>query len=188
MNSATAFEAGTDLTEVIAEQGVEAFATFAPQWLDLLDDALKADAASAIDVVPHNLIVTDDGTLRVIDVELTDAGVTRERVVRHGVFWLAVRPRRWPCRALAPGRNGRRRRCAPRQLRRSAGGRVVARAGGRRRGRFPRRRAPGPPVGRDADAWRAEIEKRVRGYANRRLVSLPFGTGCPTPPGRRVRI
>lgn len=180
VDSETAFEAGTDLTEVIAEQGIDAFATFAPQWLDLLDDALETDAAAAIDVVPHNLIVTGEGTLRVIDVELTDAGVTRERVVRHGVFWLAVRatelavPERWQPAATV----GEVMTALGRFAGLPADGSWLEEAVADEVG-FLAAVRPGPPVGTDAQAWRADIEKRVRGYANRRLASLPFGTRLP---------
>lgn len=180
VDTEAAFERGSDLTEVLAEQGPGGFATFAPHWLDLIDEAMSTDPASAIDVVPHNLIVRDDGTLRVIDVELTHAGVTRERVVRHGVFWLAVRatslavPERWrPAETVG-------------DVMRALG----VHAGLPADGSWIEQAIldevdllaavrPGPPVGTDTDAWRAGLEKRVRAYTDRRLAALPFGSRLP---------
>lgn len=107
VGSESAFEPGVDLVTVLADEGAAAFARFVPGWFDLLDTALAGEPVSAIDVVPHNLVVTDTGALRIIDVEFTGGGVTREQVIRRGVYWLAVRatpiavPERWaPARTV----------------------------------------------------------------------------------------
>ncbi|WP_375497080.1 methyltransferase domain-containing protein [uncultured Jatrophihabitans sp.] len=99
--STAAFEPGTDVTEYIARGGPDAFGEFADAWLELVDRAVADDPGAAIDLVPHNLVVDGDGRLRPIDLEFTGYPVTREQVVRRGVYHLANRaaplaaPERW---------------------------------------------------------------------------------------------
>lgn len=97
IESVLPFESGTDLGAVLAEGGIDAWRPLAVEWLRLLDEALATHPETAVDVVPHNLIVDDSGDVHVIDVELCCPPVSREQLIRRGVFWLAER-----CAPLAP--------------------------------------------------------------------------------------
>jgi SAM-dependent methyltransferase len=88
-SSVTPFRAGTDLPHVIAETGVEGAGPYLQQWLELLDDALAQGDDSALDIVPHNLVLAEDGKLHPIDEELVVPGRTREQIVRRGIYLLA---------------------------------------------------------------------------------------------------
>ena len=85
------FQPGTDLDELVAERGVEAFGEFADAWLELVDRALAEDPGSVIDLIPHNLVLDDNGTLVPIDVEFTNYPATRDQVIRRGIFNLGHR-------------------------------------------------------------------------------------------------
>lgn len=102
--STAAFCPGTDLARVIANVGVGGAATYLGQWLQLLDAALARRDDHVIDLVPHNLVLTDDGSLHAIDEELVTDLPSRERVIRRGIYLLAKEatalspPSRWaPC-------------------------------------------------------------------------------------------
>jgi hypothetical protein len=177
--SAIRFQAGTDLIEVVAQGGAPAFGRAAADWLQLLDAALAADPGSAVDVLPHNLIVDDQGRLTVIDVELIDSSVTRDRVIRRGVFWLAVRatplavPERWDGATTV--------RDVMHQLGAFVGladdawvDQAIA-----EEATFLARVRPGPPRDLDLPEWTDEIEARLRGYADRRLADQPLGERLP---------
>lgn len=88
-SSTTPFRPGTDLPHVIAETGVEGAAPYLRQWLELLDAALERGDDSALDIVPHNLVLAADGRLHPIDEELVVPGRTREQIVRRGIYLLA---------------------------------------------------------------------------------------------------
>jgi SAM-dependent methyltransferase len=87
--STAEFQPGTDLPRVIADVGVAGAGAYLERWLRLLDDALTAGDERALDVVPHNLVLAEDGALHPIDEELVVPGVTREQIVRRGVYLLA---------------------------------------------------------------------------------------------------
>ncbi len=105
--STMAYQPGVDLAHVLAEQGVAAFGEFADAWLGLLDDAIGAAAGSAVDVVPHNFVVDEDGGLDIIDLEFANCPGSREQIIRRGIYYLALRaaplapPERWaPARTV----------------------------------------------------------------------------------------
>lgn len=107
VESVQPFRPGSDLTEILAAGGIDAWRGLVDDWLRLLDAALADDPESAIDVVPHNLVVGDDGDVHVIDVELSFPPISRDRLIRRGVFYLAERvaplapPERWaPARTV----------------------------------------------------------------------------------------
>jgi SAM-dependent methyltransferase len=58
------------------------------RWLDLVESSTDGDTL-ALDAIPTNVIVTEDGTLKLIDSEFHDIG-SIERVIRRGLFWMAV--------------------------------------------------------------------------------------------------
>jgi hypothetical protein len=88
-SSTTPFRPGADLPHVIADAGVEAAAPYLRQWLKLLDAALASGDDSALDIVPHNLVLAADGALHPIDEELVVPGRSREQIVRRGIYLLA---------------------------------------------------------------------------------------------------
>lgn len=83
-----AYEAGEDLLDHIAMRPDADLVELLTQWQGKIDERLSGDDAGTLDVVPHNLVVDEDGKLRVIDVELVGS-VPREQIVRRGVYWLA---------------------------------------------------------------------------------------------------
>lgn len=173
------FRAGTDLTEVVARDGAPAFGRHVAEWLSLLDAGLATDPGSAVDLIPHNMVVDDQGRLTAIDVELIDSSVTRDRVVRRGVFWLAVRatplavPERWDGAATV-----RDVMCQLGDLAGLAGDAWIDQAIAEEAA-FLARVRPGPPRDRDLLEWTQEIEVRLRGYADRRLTDQPLGERLP---------
>jgi hypothetical protein len=171
---------GVDLTARLAVQGAAAFASYAGQWLELLDAALAADARSAVDVVPHNLVVDAAGKLHVIDVELVADSVTRDNVIRRGVFWLGDR-----VALLAPAQ-----RWAPAEtvgdLMRELGRHVGLPEDGswlddavRDEVDLLAQIRPGPPVGLSEAQWRTQLTERTRARIERKLADLPFGDRLP---------
>jgi SAM-dependent methyltransferase len=88
-SSTTPFRPGTDLPHVIAAVGIDGAGPYLRQWLELLDAALARGDDSALDIVPHNLVVAADGALHPIDEELVVPGRTREQIVRRGIYLLA---------------------------------------------------------------------------------------------------
>lgn len=91
---------GTDFLDWAATADDAALGDALQEWVRLVEAAEARDGAVSPDLVPHNLIVWDDGALAVIDQEWLPS-LTSARVVRRGVFWLAARlamrtaPNRW---------------------------------------------------------------------------------------------
>src|SRR5579875_713107 len=174
------YRPGTDLAVQIAADGAAAFKDYVDTWLGLLDAALAADPGAAIDVVPHNLVVDGTGRLHVIDVELVDIGVTRDRVIRRGVFWLADRaaplapPQRWaPCTTV-----GDLMRALGEYAGLDADGAWLDQAVADEVELLARVR-PGPPAGLSGEEWRAQLTQRTRRRIDRRLADLPLGDRLP---------
>ena len=86
---------------MVAAGGVAAFGEFADRWLAMLRETLEQAPGSAIDLVPHNLVVDDDGRPYPIDHEFDGWPLPFEQIVRRGIYQLAVRvtplapPERW---------------------------------------------------------------------------------------------
>jgi hypothetical protein len=135
--------------------------------------------APTLDVVPHNLILGEDGTPRVIDVELVGT-VPQDQIVRRGVFWMAHH--------LAPispaGRWG-----AAETIRDLAvvlGGAVGLPDDGSWLEQAIQEELAvqlevqnGPQLGLDWPAWATRFEEVLRNDLGRRLADLPLGDRLP---------
>lgn len=101
-----AYIPGRDLLEVLGVSDDEAIADLLRAWSARLDQ-LDWTAGAPIDALPHNLIVTSDGSVELIDDELRAPDWTREQVLARGIFWTAAKlaeqtaPDRWPCATVA---------------------------------------------------------------------------------------
>ena len=95
-----AYCAGRDMIDVICDPASDPGALLG-QWLALLDAAIATGEGTPIDLVPHNLVIDDDGVAHTIDIELISPDAPREEVVQRGLVWLADRvarrtpPDRW---------------------------------------------------------------------------------------------
>ena len=89
--SVTGYAGGTDLTDIVAREGVAAFGRYADRWLALLDDVLAHDPGAAVDALTHNIVIDDDDNLQPIDVEFTGVVMTRDQLVRRAIFIFAGR-------------------------------------------------------------------------------------------------
>ena len=89
--SDSSYAAGTDLIDLVARDGIPAFARYAERWLAVLDAALASDPGSAVDALPHNIVVDDDDRLQPIDVEFSGVLMTRDQLVRRAIFTFAGR-------------------------------------------------------------------------------------------------
>lgn len=99
---------GQDLLEELESADPGLLARRLSQWRELVETHGRDGDAISIDLLPHNVIVRDDGRLHPIDLEwwLRD-GRGVEAVVERGVFQLAWRmaargePRFWPGQTVA---------------------------------------------------------------------------------------
>ncbi len=83
------FRPGSDLSQVIARTGLEGAEPYLRQWLELVDSAIRDGDPGVLDLVPHNLILGEDGVLYPIDEEFVVPDVSRMHVVRRGIYLLA---------------------------------------------------------------------------------------------------
>lgn len=83
--SEEAFVAGEDLPDVVARDGLEAARGHLERWAELV-----AADPTALDLVPHNLVVTAAGPVP-IDQEWRDPDADAARVLRRGALLLAER-------------------------------------------------------------------------------------------------
>lgn len=170
------YEAGDDLLQHIVEHDEAELPRLMAEWLALIP---TEDAASSPDVVPHNLVISPDGQLRPIDVELLGE-VSRDQIVRRGVFWMAhhlaeVSPaERWPgvetIRDLAI-------QLGP-LVGLPADGSWVATAMEEEL-EVQLEVQNGPQLGLDADAWRRRFVDVLRNDTDRKLADLPLGDRLP---------
>ena len=92
---------GVDALEAIVEHNPAGIAALLAEWVELVRDTHRTDGRVEMDLVPHNLVVTEDGTLARIDAEWQPVEVDPQTVIERGVFWLAhrvseiVAPSRW---------------------------------------------------------------------------------------------
>jgi len=80
---------GRDLMEVLAGAGAEERVAALGRWVALVRDACPDGAPVPLDLVPHNLLVGEDGQLTPIDQEWFGTGWSVSDVLGRGVLWLA---------------------------------------------------------------------------------------------------
>ena len=174
------FQPGTDLCEVITEAGLAGAEPHVKAWLVLLDDALRSSRETAVDVIPQNLILSDDGVLHRIDEELVIPDVSREQIVRRGIYLLARQcalaspPARWaPCTTVG-------------ELMVALGVLAGLPADGSwldqhvdEESRLQAGIRAGRPAGSTDDQWLETIKSGMRGLIAKRLTDLPLGDRLP---------
>ena len=176
VESVSDFETGRDLLDVVADGGLAAAEPLIAQWLGLLRTASDGEQHIPMDLVPHNLIVDEEGGVHVIDVELVDDRMDSDAVVRRGIFWLAERV----TRAAPPTR------WAPHRTVGEVMAALGALAGLPDDGSWIEQAIveevevavnvrPGPPTGTTMRQWRTELESDFRKVGARRLTGLPLG-------------
>jgi hypothetical protein len=174
------YETGRDLLDVIAEGGLAVAADYLTRWRRIIDETARTDSGTAIDLVPHNLIVDEHGELKVIDIELYDADMPVEAVVRRGVYWFANSvtrrspPQRWQPHTTVG------------EVMTALGAFAGLPADGSwlelaiaEEAQLATRVRSGPPAGTDLAAWREHLEKHLRATTTLRLVDLNFGDRLP---------
>lgn len=77
---------GTELVELLVHEPDRAAQALA-RWAELLPD----DEWMPVDLVPHNIIVADDGALQVVDQEWFVRGFGRRNVLVRGLLWATSR-------------------------------------------------------------------------------------------------
>ncbi len=180
IESVSPFQEGTDLTEVVATGGVDVWRDLAGQWLRLIDATLAEHPESVFDVVPHNLVVDDTGEIHLIDIELSCRQMSRDQVIRRGVFWLAARsaplapPERW-----APARTvGDLMRMLGEAVGLPADGAWIERAIAEETELLTRVLA-GPPAGEQRARWCRGTTSMLQTEASRSLSDMPLGKRLP---------
>ena len=85
------FVPGSDLSEVFVDTDDVESASLLTAWRDLLLASGGPDAAVRLDLVPHNLVVSPDGSLVFIDDEWQSTSHSVQDVLRRGVLTFALR-------------------------------------------------------------------------------------------------
>lgn len=83
---------GVDLIDVVAAapDPLAALAGLLPRWVALVDERVRDGEPVPVDLVPHNLLVREDGALVVVDEEWASTVATRRDVLGRGVLWLSI--------------------------------------------------------------------------------------------------
>lgn len=89
LTGSSPFEPGRDLVEVFVDTDDPDSVAALKQWKAMVEEADTADGLP-LDLVPHNLVVREDGSLVAIDDEWRLAGGRIEDVLRRGVLTLGV--------------------------------------------------------------------------------------------------
>ncbi|MCW2621864.1 MAG: putative methyl transferase [Frankiales bacterium] len=89
--------AGQPVDEVLAQGDVETVRRVLRGWIDLLRSAGEGPDGVALDLVPHNLLLADDGELVFIDDEWRSRTWTVDEVLARGLIWLSHRLATIPC-------------------------------------------------------------------------------------------
>lgn len=82
---------GRSLVDEIARRDVAFLAAVLPRWRVMVEESAGDPDGVAVDLVPHNLLVQDDGGLTYIDDEWRSTEWTAEQVVVRGLLWLCER-------------------------------------------------------------------------------------------------
>lgn len=88
---------GQQVDEVLAHADVETTRRILGDWIELLRSAGEGPDGVALDLVPHNLLLGDDGKLVFIDDEWRSRAWTVDEVVARGLIWLSHRLASIPC-------------------------------------------------------------------------------------------
>ena len=172
-------EAGEDLLEYVAKNPGVDLATVLAEWQAKIAEGGTGDDVGTLDIVPHNLILGADGTLRIIDVELVGS-VAHGQIVRRGLFWMAHHV----ARASAGDRWGKA------QTVRDVAVQLGVAAGLDERGDWLELALieelgvqvevqNGPQLGLTDEQWANRFEAEMRRGLDRRLADLPLGDRLP---------
>jgi precorrin-6B methylase 2 len=174
--SAEVYRPGQDLVEHLATHPDADLADLLARWLRLVEEyRVIGGLGGTLDVVPHNLVISEDGRLHVIDVELFGTA-DRDQVVRRGLYWLAYHV----CRASPPGRWG-----AADTVGEVAAvlGAAAGLVGTEWLDRAVREEAAvqteiqnGPLLGMSESEWAAKFEAELHSALGQRLIDLPLGS------------
>ena len=90
---------GRPLIDAIAHGDLDFTRRVLSEWRAMVADSARAEDGVAIDLVPHNLLIDDDGRLTFVDDEWHSVDWTADDVVARGLIWLCERlstvPTRW---------------------------------------------------------------------------------------------
>ncbi len=170
------YEPGRDVLDVVGDGGLSAAQPLITAWLELLHVEAGKSEHVPMDLVPHNLVVDDDGGIRVIGLELVDDAMSVDAIIRRGVLWLANRVTRVaPPERFPPHRTVRDVTIA---LGRFAGlpddGSWIDRALDEEVEVAMCVRT-GPPTGTTMHQWRDRIRSDFETILDRKLTGLPVG-------------
>ncbi|MGC1184976.1 MAG: hypothetical protein WBA31_07480, partial [Candidatus Dormiibacterota bacterium] len=85
------YVAGTEMIEILAASTVAEASRLMHLWVDLIDGILSADLEGApFDALPHNVVITEDGELVLVDSKWEAAGLTRADLMGRCALWTAL--------------------------------------------------------------------------------------------------
>jgi SAM-dependent methyltransferase len=94
---------GTDLLEVLEGADDDRLEAYLREWVAIAEREANERGGYELDLLPHNLIETSDGSLEIIDREWGPSALSREEFLARGVLMTALKlvfrtpPSRWPC-------------------------------------------------------------------------------------------
>jgi SAM-dependent methyltransferase len=88
---------GRPLDEVLAEADTAEVGRLLSAWVAMVEASADDPDGVALDLVPHNLLLQDDGTLTFVDDEWRSTAWTVPHVVARGLLWLSQRLAGVPC-------------------------------------------------------------------------------------------
>lgn len=89
--SDSTFVPGQDLVDVLVESDRTAIEAAVKVWAGLAREAERENDMLNVDMVPHNILVGDDGKWHMIDQEWFAATSTKDFLLMRGVFWLGIK-------------------------------------------------------------------------------------------------
>jgi SAM-dependent methyltransferase len=99
----TALVLGTDLLEVLERADDDRLASYMWRWVAIAESEAAERGGYEPDLLPHNLVETTDGSLKIIDREWIPSVVSRDEFLARGVLQTALKlvcrtpPSRWSC-------------------------------------------------------------------------------------------
>jgi SAM-dependent methyltransferase len=94
---------GTDLLEVLEGADDDRLASYLRRWVAIAESEAAERGGYELDLLPHNLVETSNGSLEIIDREWGSSVVSRDEFLARGVLMTALKlvfrtpPSRWPC-------------------------------------------------------------------------------------------